>query len=83
MTEYLARPFGSTFEAILPLAKEHRICAFSWGLVAGKTQTQYPWDSWTKPYTAEPRVWFHDIFRADGAPFDPAETETIRRLTQS
>jgi hypothetical protein len=26
-------------------------------------------------------VWFHDIFRQDGAPYDPKEVERIRRLT--
>jgi len=26
--------------------KKNRIAAYNWGLVAGKTQTQYPWSSW-------------------------------------
>ena len=29
----------------------------------------------------EPEVWFHDLFRTDGTPFDPAEIEVFKRLT--
>lgn len=80
-TEYMARPRGSTFEAILPLLKRENVGAYNWGFVAGKTQTIYPWDSWEKHYTAPPEVWFHDIFHQDGTPYDPKETALIRRLT--
>lgn len=82
-TEYMARPLGSTFAAILPILKEERVGAYNWGFVSGKTQTIYPWDSWEKTYTAEPALWFHDIFRPDGTPYDSRETEFIRQLTQS
>ena len=51
-TEYMARTQGSTVEGILPVAKRHNVGAFNWGLVAGKTQTYFPWDSWDHPYTA-------------------------------
>jgi len=82
-TEYMARPTGSTFQAILPLAKKDHVAAINWGLVAGKTQTWLPWDSWSKPYTdREPKVWFHEIFRNDGQPYNPAEVDLIRKLTQ-
>jgi hypothetical protein len=80
-TEYLARPRGSTFDPVLPYLKEQKVAAYNWGFVAGKTNTIYPWDSWQKSYTAEPPVWFHDIFRADGFPFDAAEVAFIRRVT--
>jgi hypothetical protein len=80
-TEYLNRPGGCTFQAMLPYMKEKRIGAINWGLVAGKTQTQYPWSSWQKKFTAEPEVWFHDVLRPDGTPFDPAEARLIRDLT--
>jgi hypothetical protein len=80
-TEYMARPRGSTFAAVLPWFKEQRIAAYNWGFVAGKTNTIYPWDSWQKPYASEPKVWFHDIFRPDGTPFDTKEVELIRQLT--
>ncbi len=81
LTEYLARPYGSTFEAILPLLKERKVAAYNWGLVSGKTQTIYPWDSWARRPDREPGVWFHDILRPDGTPYDRAEVELLRRLT--
>lgn len=80
-SEYMARPIGSTFAADLPVLAEHRVGAWNWGLVAGRTQTHYPWDSWSKAYTAEPTPWFHEVFRPDGTPYDVAETALIRRLT--
>ncbi|MEX0321049.1 MAG: cellulase family glycosylhydrolase [Puniceicoccaceae bacterium] len=82
-TEYMARSAGSTFEGILPIFHEHRIGAYNWGLVNGKSQTIYPWDSWKKPYTDEPNPWFHDVFRKDGLPYDKTEAELIRSLTGS
>jgi hypothetical protein len=82
-TEYMARPLGSTFVAILPILKQERVGAYNWGFVSGKTQTIYPWDSWEKTYSGEPTLWFHDIFRSDGTPYDSRETEFIRQLTRS
>jgi hypothetical protein len=81
-TEYMARPRGSTFEAILPVAKEAKVAAINWGFVAGKSQTYLPWDSWQHPYVdRQPSVWFHDIFKTDGAPYKPDEVAFIRRIT--
>ncbi len=80
-TEYLNRPGGCTFQALLPYMKAKRIGAIHWGFVAGKIQTQYPWASWDKEFTAEPKVWFHDVLRPDGTPFDAEEVKLIRRLT--
>jgi len=80
-TEYMARGAGSRFEPILAYLKEQKVGAYNWGFVSGKSQTIYPWDSWNKRYTAEPKVWFHDIFRIDGTPFDPQETRYIREVT--
>ena len=78
-TEYMARGNGSTFQGSLPIAKKYNVAAINWGLVAGRTQTYLPWDSWQHPYTnREPTVWFHEIFRTDGAPYDPIETTFIR-----
>ena len=81
-TEYLSRPVGSTFFAALPFFKANRIGACNWGLVAGKTQTQYPWETWTKNFTEEPKAWFHDIFRADGRPYDENEAAYIKFMTR-
>jgi hypothetical protein len=80
-TEYMARPAWSTFQQIMPFLKEQKVGAMNWGFVAGKTQTIYPWDSWKKTYTAEPPLWFHDIFRRDGSPYDLKEVVFIRQMT--
>jgi hypothetical protein len=81
-TEYMARGAGSTFDTILPLAKQLNVGAINWGLVAGKTQTYLPWDSWQKPYVlSQPTVWFHEVFRQDGTPYRRHETELIQKLT--
>ena len=77
----MARKSGSLFDPVMGYFKEQKVGAYNWGFVAGKTQTHYPWETWKKPYTAEPEVWFHDIFRKDGSPFDAAEVEYIRGLT--
>ncbi|MGZ4526785.1 MAG: 1,4-beta-xylanase [Mycobacterium sp.] len=82
-TEYMARPRGSTVEGILPVAKRHNVGAINWGLVAGKTQTYFPWESWDHPYTTIPKVWFHDLLRPDGRPFQDTEALTTRKLAGS
>lgn len=81
-TEYMARSVGSTFDGVLPVAKEERVAAINWGFVAGKTQTYYPWESWDHPYIrSQPPVWFHEVLRSDGTPYRQAEVDLIRRLT--
>jgi hypothetical protein len=80
-TEYMSRGNGSTFEGSMPVAKKYKVAAYNWGLVNGKSQTIYPWDSWQKKYTAEPELWFHDIFRTDGSPYKTAEVNLIKQLT--
>jgi hypothetical protein len=79
-TEYMARGHGSTFQGTLPIAKKYKVAAYNRGLVAGKTQTYLPWDSWQKPYTdREPAVWFHEIFQKDGTPYRQEEADFIRQ----
>jgi hypothetical protein len=81
-TEYMARGAGSTFDGSLPIAKKYNVGAINWGLVAGKTQTYLPWDSWQKPYvTSQPTVWFHEVFRQDDTPYRQHEVDLIRQLT--
>jgi hypothetical protein len=77
-TEYMARTRGSRFATHLPIFKQERVGCFNWGLVSGKTQTIYPWGS--PPGGPEPELWFHDIFRKDGTPYDSAEVELIKKL---
>ncbi len=81
-TEYMARGAGSTFDNDLPIAKKYNVGAINWGLVAGRTQTYFPWDSWVRPYTlTAPTVWFHEVFKADGTPYREREVELMRELT--
>jgi len=81
-TEYMARSKGSTFEGILPIAKEFRVGVINWGFVKGKSQTNLPWDSWQHPYVDHPPAeWFHDIFYPDGKPYRPQEVAFIRQMT--
>ncbi|HYW50445.1 MAG TPA: hypothetical protein VE861_07560, partial [Gemmatimonadaceae bacterium] len=83
ISEYMARPNGSTFQTQLPWLAEQRVGAINWGFVNGRSQTIYPWDTWTREYTAPPTVWFHDILQADGTPYDTVETSLIRRVTSA
>lgn len=79
-TEYMARTLGSLFRDIMPYLKQKKIAAYNWGFVAGKTNTIF---AWGKPLhdQAEPEVWFCDIYRRDGTPFDQAEIDTIKSMT--
>jgi Glycosyl hydrolases family 2, TIM barrel domain len=79
-TEYMARLRNSTFFNIMPLLKKENVGAINWGLVSGKTNTKYAWDT-PMPDGAEPKIWFHDIFRPDGSPYSQAEIDLIKSLT--
>ncbi len=81
-TEYMSRGNGSTFQGSLPVAKKYNVAAINWGFVSGKSQTIFPWDSWSKKYTGEPDLWFHDIFRKDGTPYKQEEVDLIKELTK-
>jgi hypothetical protein len=77
-TEWMRRPI-SMFATHLHIFKRERVHCIHWGLVSGKTQTIYPWGS--PAGGPEPEVWFHDLFRSDGTPFDPAEIGIIKAHT--
>lgn len=84
LTEYLVRERGDNsnrFEYFLPIAKGFRVAMYNWGLVDGKSQTKYPWISWEQELTQAPVIWFHDVFKADGSPYDAEEVALIKRLT--
>jgi hypothetical protein len=78
-TEWMARLLGSRWETDLPLFKAEGVGCYNWGLVNGRTQAQFSWRN--KRDDPEPSVWFHDLFRTDGRPYDPAEHEAIRKAT--
>ena len=79
-TEYMARTRNSKFTNIMPLLKDNQIGAINWGLVSGKTNTIYAWDT-PVPDGSEPEVWFHDVFRQDGSAYSNEEIELIKSLT--
>jgi len=63
----------------LPVFKKECVGCCNWGLVAGKTQTIYPWGS--KKDAPEPKVWFHDLLKKDGVPFNEEEITLFKKLT--
>lgn len=79
-TEYMARRNDSRFQTVLPLMKKEKTGAINWGFVAGKTNTIYAWD---EPIITgeEPQLWFHDIYRPSGVPFNQEEVDCIKSLT--
>lgn len=80
-TEFMARSTGSTFEAILPAAKDHRVAAFCWGLVRGRTQTHFEWDPADNHRIERgEKPWFHDILHPDGQPHSVEEALFLRRI---
>lgn len=78
-TEYMARTRNSRFSNIMPVLKEENVGAINWGLVNGKSNTIYQWDT---PIDSgeEPDEWFHDIFRKDGTPYRQDEVDMIMKL---
>jgi hypothetical protein len=79
-TEYLARQNNSTPLTITPMLHRQNIGAINWGLVAGKTQTNYLWNT-PVPDGSEPPLWGHDLFRRDGTPYINEEIEVFKKLT--
>ena len=78
-TEYMARTNNSRFSNILPLLKKENIGAINWGLVAGKSNTKYAWNTPIED-GGEPVEWFHEVFRKDGTPYRKDETDLIKKL---
>lgn len=79
-TEYMARTRNSTFINTLPILKKEHVAAINWGFVDGKTNTKYAWDTPMKE-GGEPKLWFHEVFKADGTPYKVEETDLIKKLT--
>lgn len=89
-TEWMARSCGSLVSSHLPIFARERVGCINWGLVAGKTNTIYPWQDIFNVSTimgetvdreAMRDMWFHDLFNADGTPYDPNEVELFQRYT--
>lgn len=78
-TEYMARSKNSLFETHLPIFRTQAVGCYSWGLVAGKTQTYYSWTS--AKGESQPELWFHDLFHTDGSPYRESEIKAIREAS--
>ena len=57
----LGQNFGSFIQ-------ERKCVGDQLGFVYGRTQTYYPW--WSKEGDPIPEVWFHDVVKPDGSPFE-------------
>lgn len=96
-TEYMAREFGTTFQFSMPIFKNYNVGCYNWGLVAGKSQTHFGWATildlhkkkedgdflQAEDDIPEPEVWFHDILRINGSPYDDEEVAFIKKITAS
>lgn len=80
-TEWMARGLGSLAHTHLPYFKSERIGCYHWGLVNGRTQTHLPWPG--VETFGDPNVWHHDLFRADGRPYDDDELGAFRQALRS
>lgn len=83
-TEWMARPIRSTVRGQLGLFHRRDVGCFQWGLVRGRTQTDLPWPAElieAHGGHADRSMWFHDILKPDGRPYDAAEIGTITSLT--
>ncbi len=58
---------------------EENVGAINWGLVSGITNTIYPWNT-PMPDGGESEIWFTDILRDNGTPFDIEETNIIKHV---
>ena len=76
-TEWLHRPRGNTFAAILPQFEAYNVGWYHWGLVAGRTQTYMPWGS--KLGDPMPELWQHDVLHPDGSLYDAAELDLLSK----
>ena len=80
-TEYMSRCNGSLFKPSLEIFKKHKVGCYNWGLVDGKSNCKFAWN--TPEGAPEPEVWHHEIFRKNGKPYDKEETDYIRRMTKN
>jgi len=74
-TEWLLRQNENNFFNHLPLFTEKIAGAYNWGLIKGKTQTNLHWGS----KNPDPEIWQHDLYYADGKPYDKTEIEFIKK----
>ena len=84
ITEWMARTINSCVADQLPLYHAHKVGAYNWGLVKGRSQTDRPWPAElqaTHGHIQAPDRWFHDLLWPDGRAYDAEETAVIAELT--
>ena len=77
-TECVGRPANTLFD-MYAICRKENIGVLSFGLFDSKMQCKFHWDS--KEGAKEPKIWFHDIFHADGTPYDQKEIDFIKQIT--
>lgn len=77
-TECVGRPANTLFD-MYAICRKENIGVLSFGLFDSKMQCKFHWDS--KKGAKEPKIWFHDIFHADGTPYDQKEIDFIKDIT--
>jgi hypothetical protein len=92
-TEWMARTTGSLVVTHLPVFASRKVGCINWGLVSGKTNTIFAWQDLDNPMAridltssdecGEPGLWFHDLFRLDGTPYDPDEIEAFKKWSKT
>jgi hypothetical protein len=84
----MARTCGSLVDTNLPIFALKKVGCINWGLVAGKTNTIFAWQDVNNPMNRvipteeecrEPELWFHDLFRPDGTPYNQAEIDVFQQ----
>ena len=69
----------------LKLQKANFHC-YNWGFVAGKYQTYEPYNGIWDAYENNPSMdfdftkWYHDLYRPSLHPYNPRETDLIKRF---
>ena len=81
-------------QLLQPIFQKYNVSCYNWGLVAGKSQTHFGWETIIEiekkkkenlylndgDAIPEPEMWFHDIFRTDGSAFDEKEVEFLKNF---
>ena len=85
-TEWLGRCLHNNVYDLFPLFYLEGIGCYAWGFVAGKYQTYEPWEGTWQSYAdgqaqdVDFTKWFHDLYRPNHRPYDPAEIKLIKDI---
>ena len=65
-------------ETHLEVFRRFGVSYYNWGLVNGRSRTQFAWDS--TEGEPEPEQWFHDLVHNDGSPYRSDEWYMLRAV---